>query len=141
MRQHLLHAVLSLGLMLAGWSAQAAEADPQSSAIQTVISSQIEAFGRDDAATAHSFAAPAIQQMFPDAGKFLGMVKQSYGALIRPRSTRFEPVDANGTGATQKVTIVDSDGVLWTALYTLQQVDGQWRITGCALLKSPDVGA
>ena len=43
---------------------------------QQVIRAQEQAFGRDDAASAYSHAAPAIRQMFPDAGLFMLMVQQ-----------------------------------------------------------------
>ena len=104
-------------------------------AMQSVISQQIDAFGRGDAATAQSFAAPGIKQMFPDAEGFVDMVRRAYPPLIKPRSTHFETAGTTPLGPLQKVTIVDSAGVAWTAVYTFEQVDGQWRITGCVLVK------
>ena len=43
-------------------------------AAQSIIRAQVDAFGRDDAATAYSYAAPAIQSIFPQADIFLSMV-------------------------------------------------------------------
>ncbi len=113
-------------------------ADPD---IQTVITTQIDAFGRDDAAQAESFASEGIKSKFPDASSFLGMVKQSYPALVRPRSTHFEPTMTSDSGTVQKVTVVDANGGVWTAVYTLEKVDGHWVISGCALLKTPETSA
>ena len=115
-----------------------AGADPE---IQTVITTQIDAFGRDDAAQAESFASEGIKSKFPDAGSFLGMVKQSYPALVHPRSTHFEPTMTSDSGTVQKVTVVDANGGVWTAVYTLEKVDGHWVISGCALLKTPETSA
>lgn len=110
-------------------------------AFETIITAQIDAFGRGDAAAAHAFASPGIQSKFPDPNQFLSMVRQSYGALIHPRSTRFEPPERSALGPVQKVTIIDGAGVAWTAVYSFEQVDGVWRITGCVLIKAPDASA
>ena len=115
-----------------------AGADPE---IQSVITTQIDAFGRDDAAQAESFASDGIKSKFPDAGSFLGMVKQSYPALVHPRSTHFEPTMTSDSGTVQKVTVVDANGGVWTAVYTLEKADGHWVISGCALLKTPETSA
>ena len=48
-----------------------AHAGDDVAAAQSVIRSQAEAFGRDDAATAYSYAAPAIHEMFPQADIFM----------------------------------------------------------------------
>ena len=128
-------------LSLAGVWPALAEDRPDAPAFEKIISAQIDAIGRDDAAAAHSFASPGIQQKFPDPAQFLGMVKKSYGALIKPKSTHFDSTGDTGLGPMEKVTIIDSSGVAWTAVYTFEQVDGQWRITGCALIKAPDTSA
>jgi hypothetical protein len=115
-----------------------ARADPE---IETMISAQIEAFGHDDAATAESFASPGIKTMFPEPDAFLGMVKKSYPALVHPRSTHFEPTSTSDAGTEQKVTVVDGNGAVWTAVYRLEKVDGHWAISGCTLLKTPETSA
>lgn len=120
-----------------GRSAEVA-ADPD---VQSTITAQIDAFNRGDAAGAESFASPGIKAMFPDAGSFLGMVRHSYGALVHPRSTHFEPTVTAGGGTVQHVTVVDADGVVWTAVYSLEKVDGRWTISGCVLVKSPETSA
>jgi hypothetical protein len=108
----------------------AAAAD-DTAAAQSVIRSQVEAMARDDAATAYSYAAPAIHQRFPEANLFLGMVQQNYAPVYRHKSFEFgevRAVDGN---------IVDAEGVPWEALYTLeQQDDGSLKISGCMLIKT-----
>jgi hypothetical protein len=132
--------VLLLFSAVAAPSARAADA-PSEKDFQAIISAQIDAFGRGDAPAAHRFASPGIQGKFPDPAQFLAMVRQSYPPLIHPKSTHFDGVGATALGPMETVTIVDSSGVVWTAIYTFELVDGEWRITGCSLVKAPDVGA
>jgi Domain of unknown function (DUF4864) len=105
-------------------------------AAQGVIRSQVEAFGRDDAAAAYSYAAPAIHELFPQADLFMLMVQHSYAPVYRHKSFEFgEAAVADGRVA-QRARIVDDNGETWEALYTLeQQPDGSFKIIGCALLK------
>src|ERR1700733_2287178 len=104
---------------------------------QGIIRSQVEAFGRDDAVTAYSYAAPAIQNMFPQADIFLGMVQRTYTPIYRHKSFEFGEGRAADGKIAQAVHIVDAEGVPWEGLYTLeQQPDGSIKISGCVLLKT-----
>lgn len=103
--------------------------------LQQIIAQQLDAFAHEDAEKAESFAAPGIKSKFPDPKDFVAMVHQSYAPLFSPRSTHFEKAGTTATGPLQSVTIVDREGAAWTAVYTFEQVDGQWRINGCALVK------
>jgi hypothetical protein len=106
-------------------------------AAQGVIRAQEQAFGRGDAAAAYSHAAPAIQQIFPQADIFLQMVQQAYPPVYRHKSFEFGEARAAGGQIAQRVHIVDDNGEAWEALYTLeQQPDGSLKITGCSLLKA-----
>jgi hypothetical protein len=106
-------------------------------AAQTVIRSQVEALGRDDAATAYSFAAPAIRDMFPQADIFMDMVRRSYAPVYRHKSFEFGEARVSGGQIAQRVRIIDAEGVPWEALYTLEeQPDGSVKIIGCVLLKA-----
>ena len=106
-------------------------------AAQDVIRSQEQAFGRDDAAAAYSYAAPAIRSLFPQADIFMSMVQNSYAPVYRHRSFEFGEVRTEGSWVAQRVHIVDANGEAWEALYTLeQQSDGSFKITGCSLLKA-----
>ena len=106
---------------------------------QTIIRSQVEAFGRDDAATAYSYAAPGIHEMFPQPDIFLGMVQHSYAPVYRHKSFEFGEARASDGKIAQQVRIIDADGVPWDGLYTLEQEpDGSLKISGCVLLKTGD---
>jgi hypothetical protein len=106
-------------------------------AAQRIIRSQVEALGRDDAATAYSFASPAIQEIFPQADIFMAMVRGSYRPVYRHRSFEFGEARISDGKIVQRVHIVDSEGVPWEALYTLElEPDGSVKISGCVLLKA-----
>ena len=106
-------------------------------AAQSVISAQEQAFGRDDAAAAYSHAAPEIKQLFPQADIFLQMVQQAYPPVYRHKSFEFGEARAAQGRIAQRVHIVDDNGEVWEAMYTLeQQPDGSLKITGCSLLKA-----
>ena len=117
--------------------ASPARAADDVAAAQTVIRSQVEALGRDDAATAYSFAAPAIRDMFPQADIFMDMVRRSYAPVYRHKSFEFGEARVSHGQIAQRVHIIDAEGVPWEALYTLEeQPDGSVKIIGCVLLKA-----
>ena len=128
--------VLSVVFGLTGPSHAFSEADR--SAVQSTIEQQLEAFLADDGATAYSFAAPSIRAMFPSEEIFMNMVRQGYPQVYRPQSYAFGELKETSAGLQQFVDIIDSQGVGWTAVYTLaQQPDGSWKITGCYLIEKP----
>jgi hypothetical protein len=106
-------------------------------AAQNVIRAQERAFSHDDAAAAYSHAAPAIKEIFPDAGIFMSMVQNSYAPVYRHRSFEFGEARSEGDWIAQRVHIIDANGEAWEALYTLErQADGSLKITGCSLLNA-----
>jgi Domain of unknown function (DUF4864) len=124
-------------LLVALLIAAPAHAADDVAAAQTIIRSQVEALGRNDADTAYSYAAPGIKGIFPQADIFLSMVQQSYAPVYRHKSFEFGEARAADGKIAQRVHIVDADGVPWEALYTLeQQPDGSVKISGCSLLKA-----
>ena len=131
--------VLLVLLVIFGFSTPAAAfSDADRTAIQSTIEQQLQAFLQDDGATAYSFAAPNIKQMYPSVDAFMAMVRQGYPQVYRPRSHSFGELKEEPGYLTQSVDIVDADGVYWTAVYTLrQEADGSWKITGCYLVKKP----
>jgi hypothetical protein len=131
-----MRAFILLAALLIGLASPARAADDVAAA-QSVIRSQAEAFARDDAAAAYSYAAPAIKGIFPQADIFMSMVQQGYAPVYRHKSFEFgEARVADGTIA-QRVHIIDAKGEAWEALYTLeQQPDGSLTIAGCSLLKA-----
>jgi len=131
-----MRAFILLVALLTGLAAPARAGDDVGAA-QSIIRAQVDAFSRDDAETAYSYAAPAIRSMFPQADIFLGLVKQRYAPVYRHRSFEFGEAQASDGKIAQRVHIVDADGEVWEALYTLeQQPDGSVKITGCVLLKA-----
>ena len=121
---------------LIGLASPASAAEDVATA-QSVIRSQEQALGHDDAAAAYSYAAPAIRQLFPQADIFMYMVQNSYAAIYRHKSFEFGEARAADGRIAQRVHIVDANGEAWEALYTLEaQPDGSLKITGCSLLKA-----
>jgi hypothetical protein len=136
MRALVLLAAFLIGLALPGLALPARAADDVAAA-QSVIRSQAEAFSRDDAATAYSYAAPAIHDIFPRADLFLFMVQHSYAPVYRHKSFEFGEARVSDGKIAQRVHIVDANGEAWEALYTLeQQPDSSVKIIGCVLLKA-----
>ena len=131
-----MRALFLLAVLLITLAAPARAGDDVAAA-QGVIHSQVEAFSRDDAAAAYSYAAPAIQEIFPQADIFMSMVRNSYAPVYRHKSFEFGEARAADGKIAQRVHILDVDGVPWEALYTLElQPDGSLKITGCVLLKA-----
>ena len=125
-----------LFLALLAFAAPARAADDIANA-QSVIRAQEQAFVRNDAAAAWSYASPAIKKLFPQADIFMSMVQNSYAPVWRHKSFEFGEGRVEGNWVAQRVHIVDQDGEAWEAIYTLeQQADGSFRITGCSLLKA-----
>ena len=137
--------VLSAGLaclvMSGGHSASAAPDDAGQYAtairdeLQSIITRQLAAFGREDATEAESFASPQLRDRFPDPSGFLAMVKENYAALVKPRSTHFDETSDSPHGPLQKMTVVANDGTVWIAVYSFERVGNDWRISGCGLMK------
>lgn len=130
-------------LLVLGLAGPAAADDAARAAAQAAITRQVEAFGRDDAPAAYAQAAPAIRELFPNADLFIGMVRTQYRPVYRHRSFVFgEGQDTGADSVVQSVAIQDEYGVDWTAEYSLaRDADGQWRITGCRLIKAPGTNA
>jgi hypothetical protein len=131
-----MRALVLLAAFFIAFAAPACAADDVAAA-QSVIRSQEQAFGRDDPAAAYSHAAPAIQGIFPDAETFMAMVRNSYAPVYRHKSFEFGEARAADGKIAQRVHILDTEGVPWEALYTLElQPDGSLKITSCVLLKA-----
>jgi len=103
-------------------------------AAEGVIDGQISAFRAKDHEKAFSFAAPSIRNMFGNTDRFIGMVKNGYGAIYGARNWSFGRGQSAGGMLVQEVLLVGPQGKNWVALYTLrQQEDGSWRIGGVQL--------
>ena len=104
---------------------------------QAVIRSQEEAFGRDDAAAAYTFAAPGIKSIYQTPDIFMFMVRSGYAPVYRHRSFEFGEAKTYEGKIYQQVHIIDANGDAWEALYTLEpQPDGTLKISACVLKKA-----
>jgi len=98
---------------------------------QKAIDGQLNAFKAKDHASAFSFAAPTIKQMFGSSDRFIGMVKGGYAPIYGAQSWSFGRSREAGGAVNQEVLLVGPAGRDWVALYTLrQQPDGTWKIAG-----------
>lgn len=130
-----MRALIAIAMLLL-FALPPARADDAENA-QAIIRSQVEALGRDDANAAYSYASPMIQQMFPQPETFMSMVRNGYAPVYRHKSFEFGEAQSAGGRTAQRVRIVDANGELWEALYTVeQQTDGSLKISGCVLLKA-----
>ena len=107
------------------------------SEIQSVISDQLKAFNEDDTQRAYGHAADIIKQIFPSSQIFMEMVKTGYPPVYRAKSWSFVDPTPLENGYSQIVRLIDEQDRPWNALYTLERDStGEWKITGCRLLKS-----
>jgi hypothetical protein len=102
-----------------------------------VIEQQIDAFLKDDAETAYSFAAPGIKARYPDKDAFFAMVKRSYQPVYHPGNYAFgrNKSIADGAMILHEVTITGQDGKNWKAIYKMaRQPDGSYKIEGVLIV-------
>jgi len=104
-------------------------------AIHDVIAYQLEAFQKDDGATAFTFATPELRERFGSVANFMDMVKRDYAPVYRPSQITFGKLEQGDTGIIQHVMLLGPDGNLHEALYFMErQTTGGWLIGGCLLL-------
>ena len=135
------HALIATALVPALAAALAfgqAISDADARAVRAVIEAQLDAFKRDDAARAFSYATPSIRDTFGTAEKFMAMVREQYAVVYRPRSVSFEAPLMAGEDLFQPVHLTDGSGHAWMAIYPMVKLpDGTWRINGCHLARLP----
>ena len=104
---------------------------------RAIVERQFDAFEHDDAQAAYALAAPTIKDMFSDADHFMAMVRDHYAPVYRHRSADFGAFKQSGDEASLEATLVDTDNVVWTALYSFRRAsNGDWLISGCVLAKA-----
>ena len=127
-----------LSLFVLFLQAPAAHANDAVQQAQTIISSQIAAFVKEDAVTAYSFASPEIKARFPDPNQFYGMVRKTYAAVSQPGNYAFGRTKATDDGSRvfQEVLISDPKGQSWAAFYdVVRQADGSYVINGVRMAR------
>lgn len=108
-------------------------------AIRQVIESQLDAFRRDDAGEAFSYASPMIQEKFGNPTNFMRMVREGYAPVYRPRAVEFRDLTSLRGRPAQEVLFVGPDGRAVLARYFMErQPSGRWRIDGVVLTMAPD---
>ena len=133
--QSFLRTVLLSFIPLLAW-AQPALTAADASAVREVIEAQLDAFQKDDAQRAFSYATSGIREAFRTPENFLEMVRTSYPVVYRPRTVTFEAPQWIDDVLVQPVRLTDADGRTWVALYPMQrEPDGTWRINGCQLAR------
>ena len=129
--------ILSLTLVLAGLM----PANAQQSEIQTIITSQMEAFKQDDFATAFTFAHPNIQGIFQTPENFGRMVAQGYPMVWRPSGVEYLPLREEGGRTFQDVRVTGPKGQKHLLEYSMTQTEKGWRISGVRILESNGLNA
>ena len=134
MRRFLAAFLLLAVPLLASARAPLSAADAR--AVREVIEAQLDAFRKDDAPRAFSYAAPGIREMFRTPENFMEMVRTSYAVVYRPMTVKFESPEVIDDEVIQPVRLTDADGRAWIAVYPMQrEPDGTWRINGCQLAR------
>lgn len=107
-------------------------------AIQSVISSQIEAFQADDFATAFTYASPKIQGIFGSPENFGTMVRQGYPMVWRPAEVEFLGTEMEGGRLWQNVMIRDAEGRVHVLGYEMITLEDGWKINAVKVQKVPE---
>lgn len=113
----------------------------QEDAIGATIQSQIDAFLKDDFATAFRFASPDIKSMFGTPENFGRMVQQGYPMVHRPQSVRMLELREVAGRLWQRVMVTDQQGRTHLLDYQMIETAEGWQINAVQLLPSVGVGA
>jgi hypothetical protein len=129
--------LLAAGLFTAFLSSPAGAQNAQPAvAARALISNQLEAFDRDDAAGAYALVTPGLKMTFTDPDSFMKLVRDHYAPVYRRRAVNFGDAKIEGDMLAITATLIDGDNQVWTALYELErQADGQWLINSCKLIR------
>lgn len=108
-------------------------------AIRRVIERQLDAFARDAAGEAFSYASPDIKRKFGTPANFMRMVRRGYAPVYRPRAHAFAGFRVEDGRPTQTVRFVGPEGRAVLADYFMErQPDGRWLIDGVVLYRPPE---
>ncbi|MBV7396073.1 DUF4864 domain-containing protein [Mameliella sediminis] len=138
MRKMILGLAVAASLSGAAFAQDALTPNPQ---IQGIIQGQIDAFLQDDFATAFDFASPGIRNVFRTPENFGAMVRNGYPMVWRPSDVRFGTLRQLDGGLWQQVLIQDESGASFIVEYRMEQVGGDWRISGVRVVPAPGVSA
>jgi len=134
----LLGALLTLAVTINGARAEASLPAAEIEKIHGVITAQLDAFKRDDAAAAFSYASHGIQEKMGSPEFFLELVRNQYPPVYRSKGIEFQEVVAldGSVGIIQPALVTGADDEQVLAVYTLELIlGGNWRISGCLLYR------
>ena len=131
---------LALAASLSG-AVRAQDALTPNPQIKSTIQSQIDAFLADDFVTAFGFASPGIRNAFRTPENFGAMVRNGYPMVWRPEDLRFGPLREIDGALWQQVLIRDETGQSYVVEYRMEQVGGDWRISGVRVVPAQDLSA
>lgn len=136
---------IATGLVLAvaasGLFSGVALADGREAVIRSVITKQLEAFRQNDADAAWAIAAPSIQKRFGSKTRFMEMVGNFYPQIMASKSAIFKDLREIDGNLVQRVFVEGGPGDFVDAYYTMELIDGAWRITGVYVTKPKPEGA
>ena len=114
---------------------------PDPSAWQAVVTGQIEAFRKGDAAAALGFAASGFRKMFSNPAVFMVSIAQSgYAPIMTSVSHSFGSfTQLDPDSVMQVVTIVGPRQEIYQAIYSLGREADGWRVQGVTLMKEDAV--
>ena len=105
------------------------------------ITSQIEAFLKDDFVRAFTYASPSIRSMFKTPENFGRMVRTGYPMVWRPEEFIFLEHRKDPGGRSQDIQIVDQEGEVHYLRYFLNNTTSGWKISGVQFLDPSDYSA
>jgi hypothetical protein len=120
-------------------AAFSSHSNAQETAIEDVITAQINAFKADDVNTAFTFASPTIRQLFGTPEKFGAMVRSSYPMVWRPSEVYYGQRTQQGPTTEQQLRIVDQSGEEFWFVYKMVKVGDQWRVNGVYRINAPNL--
>lgn len=106
-------------------------------AIRQAVKAQLEAFAKDDAATAFELATPEKRMLIGSPDDFMQLIRESYEPIYRNKVLIFSETKVVEGMALQTVRVTDSYSRVWVAVFWMQQDEElNWKIDGCHLVET-----
>tara|TARA_Y100001960_G_C14583545_1_gene782011 strand:+ start:351 stop:752 length:402 start_codon:yes stop_codon:yes gene_type:complete len=106
--------------------------------VQNTITSQLEAFKKDDFKHAFDYASPSIRSIFQTPENFAEMVKRGYPMVWRPKKVIFQTQKSFPEGRTQDVKIYDESDKAHFLRYFMSLTPKGWKISGVYILEKSE---
>jgi hypothetical protein len=105
--------------------------------IRAVVERQLEAVRQANSAAAYDAVAPSLKKQFGSGEKYLRSFKAQLPRIAEGRIIDFGDLRETSFGYAQAVRISDARGEPWFALFLMDDVNGQWRISNIVAVKMP----